>query len=149
MRFHKKFLRDIGGGSNPVLGSDSAPTLPSELADDNVLTARFKDIDGWPVHRIAVGYKGPGGALTLTANVYIWDELSAAWYLVNPTPVNLVPNRLTFFDMVGLSSPLPDLDSTSATAGALEAYVQIIPAGSDPAGTYTFVVAPDLTTIGV
>lgn len=148
MRFQHSFKRQVGTAFPvPVLGSDPVPTLYAELADDNVLNSTFSNINGWPSHRIVIGYAGPAGAPSLTANAYVFDDASKLWFLVNPAPVALVPNRLSFFDIVGLMPPIGS--QGAGGSGALEAYIQVIAVGGAPTGLYTFVVSGDLTAVGV
>lgn len=149
MRFQHSFRRQVGGASaDPLLGSDPVPTLYAELADDNVLNSSFNNINGWPAHRIAIGYAGPAGAPALTANAYVFDDATQLWFRVNRAPVALVPARLSFFDIVGLMPP--NVTATnSGSSGSLEAYIEVIAVGGAPAGVYTFVVSADLTAVGV
>ena len=62
MRLHTKFSR-FKGGASPALGSDGAASVPPTGAPtqtkDNVLLATFANAAGYPVHRVAVAYKGP------------------------------------------------------------------------------------------
>jgi hypothetical protein len=148
MRFHKAFSRQVGGvSSDPVLGSDTVPTTLGDQAKDNVLNASFNNINGWPSARIAVGYgyTGAGVALNLTADVFIWDDLTGRWFKLNAAALTLKPGQVQFFDCIGL--PQNALGETST--GSLEAFVKVTAAGGDPNGVYTFPLAPVLTGIGV
>jgi hypothetical protein len=138
------FTRRVGGaGPVPVLGTDGVPTVQQDQGRDNVLNARFESISGYPAQRIAVAYKGPPGALTLPTTLYIWDDLSGSWYLMPGGPIGLVPGQIAFFDTIGLLCP--PQGGSSGTPGALEAYFRVAAAGGDPAGTYTFALAQDMS----
>jgi hypothetical protein len=69
MRFPTVFKRQKGSASSdPVLGGDSAPTTTAPAATaDNVLSCRIRDVNGWPVQRIAVCFSQVGFAYTVTS----------------------------------------------------------------------------------
>jgi hypothetical protein len=148
MRFHHKFSRQVGGVSpDPVLGSDAVPTALADQAKDTVLTASFSNTNGVASQRIAVAYSyvGAGAPGNLPANVYIWDDLTQNWYLLNAAPLTLKPGTIQFFDCIGLPQSAP----SSEPRGSLEAFVKVNAAGGDPNGVYTFALAPVLNRIGV
>lgn len=147
MRFHKTFKRRVGAvSSDPVLGSDAAPTSQPQATADNVFSFAMTHPMGWPVHRVVVGYSyaGAGPALTLTADLYLYDEESAVWYQVNATPVQLLPGKLGTFDLVSPSAPKP----ATSSGGGVDACIVVTAAGGDPNGIYTFALAADLAAAG-
>lgn len=144
MRFHRKFSRFIGGGGT-VLGADAAPTGRPTLKSDNQMQSAFLIVHEWPVHRIAVGYVGPGGAPNLPGTLYVYDELAKSWFEVS-TSVTLIPNRLNYFDILAAQPP-PVRSDSSGTAGSLEVALVVGAVGGEPAGEYVFAMAPDLTAM--
>lgn len=137
MRFGKKFQRRVGGsGSPPVLGSDSAPIAAPDTSDNQMQWQLF-NVNGFPIQRIVVGYSGPAMAANLSGKMYLWDDLSGAWYLADTK--TLVPGTLSWFDQ-------PSLGNTpQASAGSLEIALVVSAAGGDPNGTYTFVLGADFS----
>jgi len=155
MRFHHLFRRYKG--AVPVgeiaLGADADPTASldpvSLVPGTNVLHARFMNNSGWPPHRIAVGYKGPPGAIALNVVAYIYDGLSNAWYSVGPSGATLVPNAISFFDFVSVPElPTVAQNLDKAVGTSVDVYLRVTDPGAAPAGEHVFVLAPDLTTIG-
>lgn len=151
MRMVKRFSRWSGAGG-PALGSDGAagvpPTDPPGAQDNLLVQSIFSD-QGWPAHRVAVTYKGPGGALVLPAQLWLYDHLTEAWYEVG-APTTLTKNRINYFDTLGLVSRRPTGSeglSAPPSQGHLEALLVVQPAGGDPAGEYVFAMAADLTTL--
>jgi hypothetical protein len=150
MRFPTTFKRYKGGGS-PVLGSDGAAGVPptsTPLAQDNLLLSTGYSNQGWPAHRIAVAYKGPAAAIALAAQVWVYDNLSGAWYEVG-APQNITPNRITYFDVVALVDPPP----TSANlgnpgSGGVQALL-VVQDGVTPNGEYVFSMGADLTVLPI
>jgi hypothetical protein len=158
MRFPVTFSRRKGGvAPPPLVGSDAAPTTqaPSENTSDNLLTCRLRDVNGWPVQRIAVCWSS-ADAVTPTpfnADLYFWEDASSHWYKVNDAPLSLKPNQLFFFDTVTICDPAPRsktlLSSGSyAEAGSMEVLLVVSDPGAQVAGTYVFAMGPDLTTVG-
>ena len=145
MRFHKKFTRTVGGGGT-ALGSDSPPTGRPKKKTDNQMQSSFVIVHEWPVHRIAVGYVGPGGAPNLPARLYLYDELSQNWFLVS-ADVTLVAGRLTYFDVLAVQPPPVRSDSSAGNSGSLEVALVVDSVGGEPSGDYVFSMAPDLTAV--
>ena len=152
MRFQTLFKRRVGAtpASDKVLGSDTAPTGAPDQTKDNQFQVLFRDINGWPVHRIAIGYGGPAGALTLTAALYIFDRNSGLWLKLGPVPTaNLVPSEIAYFDMIVPVEVAQTSGNLAKSVGnSADLALVVTPAGGDPNGEYTFVAAGDLTTIG-
>lgn len=148
MRFPKSFKRYVGGGGT-ALGSDgSAGTPPTHgpvATMDNVLATKISSNDGWPVHRVAVAYKGPGGAPTLPAQIWVYDAETESWYEVG-APVNLTRNRLTYLDLPALADPIGQPGGASS-GGVVMALVVLD--NSAPSGEYTFAFGADLTVLPV
>lgn len=149
MRFHAKFTRRVGGaGPVPVLGSDAAPTVVADKADDCCMTTHFTDPNSLPCHRIAVGYgyAGAGTPKPLLASLYVWDDLSELWFLISSNVI-LYPGRITFIESLGVQPP-PFGSGLAGTGGSIEAQLVVAANALDDDGTYTFVMAPDQTTPG-
>ncbi len=150
MRFPVMFQRRKGAtpAAMTVLGSETDPptaTLTSQ--PDNVLATKFDNTNGWPVHRIAVLYSGPGAAIPLKSNLYFWEDSTNAWHRINTTVDQvLTPNVVSFFDCVALLEAAPTkANQESPTNGNITAML-IVQNGATPDGTYTFAIGPDLTT---
>lgn len=157
MRMHKSFQRSKPVAAPiPVLGGDGvAGTPPTGLPnpnEDNVLVCAISNAAGWPSHRVAVSYKGPVGATALAAQIWIFDHETAAWYEVG-APVNIVANRINYFDIIGLADPPAVGNNVGPNArpssGGTEIMliVQDDLVGPAPNGTYTFAMGPDLTVL--
>ena len=150
MRMHKQFSRWKGAvpTGGVALGSDGAagtpPTAKPNAQIDNVLIASFSTSSGFPVHRIAVAYKGPPAAIALAAQVWLYDDLTGAWYEVG-APINITANRINYFDVCALGEPSPVLNA-GATAGSISAML-VVQGGVTPDGEYVFAMAPDLTVL--
>lgn len=147
MRFPKYFLRDKGGGTNPALGGDSAPTtaVPSEGALDNLLESRVVSPSGSGIATrlvVAVGYTGadstPGN---LQGDVYIWEEVTGRWYVANASPVTLPANGVAYFSIpVVTEQPTrsADLLVGRTGTGSVETILVVSDPGSGSDGTYSF-----------
>jgi hypothetical protein len=152
MRMVTKFQRLVGG--SPALGSDGAPGVPptgAPGAQDNLLAQQCYSDQGWPAHRVAVAYNGPVGALALVAQLWVFDHLTEAWYEVG-APGSLTPNRITYFDVTAIVSRRAGGASglgAPPSQGHIEALLVVQAAGGDPAGTYTFAMGADLTTLPI
>lgn len=143
MRFHKKFARRVGAvSSDPVLGSDSAPTGAEDITKDNGIGCRMRDHVGFPLRRIAIayGYDGAGAPLDLGASLFYFDDLTARWFLASTA--TLAPGEVNYIDAPAV---MPALDSAiPGHAGAhvgLDAVLVVSAAGGDPDGVYTFALA--------
>ena len=156
MRFPASFKRQKGSAStDPAIGSDATPTTVAPAAsNDNVLTAKLRDINGWPVQRIAVGWTTTAASpVALNGALYLWEETSGHWYLIQ-SGVSLPPNQLVFFDVCTISEPTPvdrnlyKSSSASNSAGAIEVMLIVTDPGTAVNGVYVFVMGPDLTTVG-
>jgi hypothetical protein len=157
MRFPKFFTRQKGGAStDPALGSDAAPTNipPSEAASSNLLTCKIRDINGWPVQRIAVCWTSTAGALVaLNGDLYFWEDSLQYWFKVNDVALSLKPNQLFFFDTVTIGEPTPTTKSLTspgspAQAGSMEVMLVVTDPGAAVNGVYQVAFGPDLTTVG-
>ena len=145
MRFpvtFNRYISTIPAGGIALGGDSSLPAGAPNVSQDNVLSSRFANINGWPCHRIAVSYKGPSSAKNLPARMFIYEESTCGWYKVG-SDVTLKPDTIQFFDVLAL---LDFHAPNGEPAGSIQAFLQIDAAGSDPTGTYTFAMAPDLTT---
>jgi hypothetical protein len=158
MRFHHKFSRfkTVIPAGEIALGADVDPTtLAIDAAADargqtNVLHARFANSNGWPCHRIAVGYHPPSGALALVATAYLYDVLSGFWYITDAVGTSLVANKITYFDFVSVPElPAVERYQDQGVGNQCDFYLLVTDPGAAPAGEHLFVLAPDLTTPGL
>jgi hypothetical protein len=154
MRFPTVFKRYVGSVPTgaTVLGGDTLPSgPPNAQTADNCLFSRFSNINGWPVHRIAVTYKGPTGAKVLAAQMYFFEDATQTWYAIGAS-VNMTAGTVSFFDVIALldrphsSSAAGGSPEDSPQSGSAAMLLMVSAAGSDPAGEYDFAMAPDLTT---
>ena len=156
MRFPQTFRRQKGSvSSDPALGSDAVPTTSPPLANqDNVLSCKLRDVNGWPVQRVAVCWTTTATSPTpLNANLYFWEDATQHWYLINATALSLLPNQLYFFDTATISEPTPTAATLAkagspAQAGAMSVYLQLIDPGSQVNGVFVVAMGGDLTTVG-
>jgi hypothetical protein len=152
MKFPVKFERVEG----TTLGADVVPVGRETSAQlDNLLeVGRPQNVNGWPLHRIAVGYIAPTSSPpSLTADLYVWDDNAAAWFLVDSKalvkPKSAATGAITWFDCVGLLEPpvnRKSMDDGSPSYGGVAFLLIVDDPGGSPSGTYTFTMAPDLTT---
>ena len=146
MRIHKSFTREKGGTN--TLGTDGlpgvAPTFKATIDVDNALIAPFANTSGNPVMRIAVGYAGPPAAIALSAQVWQYDDLTELWY-ESGAPINITPNRLTFFDVAALCEPSSIYPSRPSAGSILAALV--VQGGATPDGIYTFSMGACLSVL--
>jgi len=159
VRFHKTFSRQKGGSAPPpVLGGDAVPTTtaPSATAD-NVMSCKIRDIVGWPVQRIVVGWTTTAGSpVALNGDLYVWEKRLKHWFKVNDTALSIKPNQLAFFDIAALIEPVSNaanvLGNASNPPGAASDSIDVMLVMTDPgaavAGTYNIGMGPDLTTVG-
>jgi len=139
MKFQTTFTR-IKGGGGTALG-DALPTAAPRTTIDNVMSLDPYNENGWPVHRIAVGFSTIAAVAQIRADVFLFDEASASWFRLNQEPKYLIPGVLTYFDIV---SPC----ARRLGPQAMDIYLRTFDDASVPNGTYVFAATPDLTTIG-
>ena len=150
MRFPRSFTRYVGAvpAGGVALGGDSSlPAGRASAAKDNVLFSRFQNVNGWPCHRIACTYRGPGGAPSAVARVFFYEDSTAAWYQVG-ADVTMPPGKVSFFDCIAiLEMANTSQNLQDATPGSSALLLQVdLPTGTPPNGAYVFALAPDLTT---
>lgn len=159
MRFHKTFSRQKGGATPPpALGGDAVPTTVAPTASaDNVMSCKVRDIAGWPVQRIVVGWTTvAANPVALNADLYIWEKATSHWYKLNDTALSVKPNQLAYFDVAGLIEPMSNSKNVLGTSGqspqATSQSIDVMLVMSDPGaavnGTYIIGMGPDLTTVG-
>jgi len=167
MRFQQVFRRSKTVTTNPALGGDHAPDnttgRPGNGAAtssngnlnnwDNVLNAPFANSSGWPVQRIAVAVRfdpTTTGTATLTANGYIYEELTGTWHLMNSSPITLTANQLAFFDVPAIPPAIQTSQSGqmgAPSAGSI-AFMLVLTdtGGATASGNVTVAMAPDTTS---
>lgn len=147
MRFPVYFKRRKGSGSDPLLGSDTKPTVASKKLDytspagpgDNILSHKLQR----PMNRVAVGwwYEGGGAApANLPVTIYVWDETSEKWY--EAATGTLEDGTITYLKCVALADP----PQTTANLGQPQHGVDVLIVVEDNTGadgTYHFVAGPD------
>lgn len=154
MRFFKKFSRFKGvvPPGEIALGADAAPTteLPNVAEMSNLLVSQVTSMNaGWPIHRIAVIYHGPALAVDIPATMMFYEELTGRWYGVGGT-VDLKPDKVVFFDTVGLLDRAPvGPDAIEPKSGNLACVLLATNPGGAPNGEHIFALAPDLTTFSL
>lgn len=150
MRFPAMFKRfKPASGTEVALGSDVPPTLPPSSQPDNLLACRFSNVNGWPVHRIAVicKYVGTGSPSPLTGDMYLFETQTQSWHRINKDTVDIVPGVVTFFDVVALldmPNTLASLDA--ALAGSISSVLVVADPNNTANGEYDIAMGPDLTT---
>lgn len=154
MRFHHKFVRVKNVASVTTFGTDSAPTSRSDMSKDNVFSGRLVNINGFPTQRLVVAFKGPTNAINVTADAYIYDDLTEGWFKLNDGAVTLKPGVLAYFDPPALQEPLLtkktlESEGYAGNSGSQEILLVVTPGGADPDGTYTFVMSTDVSNPGV
>lgn len=150
MYFPGKFTRAVSG--NAFWPQDVLPTGALPANTDIALSIRPRDLVGFPVHRLAVGYSGPAGASYLPADLYAWEGNSQQWLKTHDGTKVLRPGRVNYFDLAGIAEPPVKISNLDQGMAGGTDYVLIVttpPNTITPAnGTYTFAMAADLTTLG-
>jgi len=159
MRFPNKFVRYIGAGLSPLLGSDVDPTTLSPyvqkqyLGNDNVLVSRTLNVGGFPMQRVAIGwsYSGAGAPAVAPVTVFIWDDNSERWYKVYHASVVSIPvNNITFLDVCTLLDfPHTTPGAGMLPTGALEYAILVGAPVAAPDGMYTIIAGCDVSNPGV
>jgi hypothetical protein len=145
-----------GAPRPPHLPNENVKQDPTYPIDDNVMVAAFKNIDGWPAHRLIALYKPPSGTGTVTAGAYVWEDELKLWIkLPQKLPAGtesfadatLTPGQPTFFDPCVLSDTVQTerhVRAGAPTRGSMS--VLLLVAGTGPAGEHKFGLGADLTT---
>jgi len=166
VKFQQTFQRYKGGGGpagSVALGADAVPTVAPNamqangIAVDNVLSLRFRDWIGFPVHRIAVALTAPAGTtVAIPGAMYLYEESTSAWYRIGPASVSITTGVLAFFDTLALVDA-PSVTGSSSDASALarlgSPMTQALLVLSDPGagaanGKYSIAMAGDLHLAG-
>lgn len=156
MRFPFHFTRVKPAATGKVtLGSETTPpTTPPLSSMDNLFAGKFTSPSGFPVQRLAIGYKytGAGPAIDLPVQVWIWDDSTTAWYLLSSGTLThpSASGQGTVTKVASLAgSDMPAVGAGLGSAqgvGSLTVFVFVSDPGAAPNGTYDFVVAPDLAS---
>lgn len=155
MRFIRKFSvwKGAGAPANADMFAVAAPPTAAPSASMNrLVTIPTRDQAGWPVHRIAVAYKSPGGATVPKGFLYAYDAETDAWFKLNPTAgTDLTANAITFFDsIIPVDQPATKekMDGGSLTGRSLSLYLDVTDPGTLNDGEHIFAITGDLTTDG-
>lgn len=132
MRAIKQFTRTKGGTN--TLGSDGAPTTSTELdGNDNVFVA--PSMSSW-----SSGFRALGlllhGPSDLNVEVYVFDELTARWYLTAAAST-LKADQVSYFRIPNPTTHSVRLpDGTITKDDYVKCYVRLIDPGAAGAGSY-------------
>lgn len=120
-------------------------------ATSPVLQCKTRDVNGWPVQRIAVYFTGGTGVMNGT--LYFWDSQVLQWVKVNTSVVAMSLNTLYFFDTAVICETTPlsgnlGQNGSSSQAGAMELFLLLADAGALSNSVFTIAMAPDISTVG-
>lgn len=148
MNFNTPFLRTVSG-SGALTPADAAPTGTPAASAGNQFAYQGQDINGWPVHRIAAIYTGPQASIS--ADLYVWEAQTQAWFKVSATPTVLTKNVIAYFPVPTIA-PMAGVTGNIQKSGGLGNGMNVALVPIDPTGlangTYTFAMAADLTSFG-
>lgn len=128
MKLEYQFTRDEAS-----FGTDAVPTNSAYLANDNVFHAPMYGALK-PLRSVAVAYQGPAGAVDALAELYLYDQVSDAWYLFASDTI--ASGSIHYV-------PLPNIVDRQDSRGRrfIDVAVVLRPNGVAVAGTYTFSLA--------
>jgi hypothetical protein len=144
MRFQQSFSRIVNAGGGTTLGTDTVPTTPPSATADNIIGASLKNIDGFPVQRFVVTYKGPTNAQPLPAQLWMWEDSTAAWYRCGGTQM-LSPGEVSWFDQPALGRMSANQEYNPGSLSLCLIVLKPAVATADPDGTYTFAMGVDIS----
>ena len=141
-----------------ALGADGASdTIPTGTFDptlDKCFQGKFYSNQGWPPHRVVVGYavfdqttKLQTASADVQGQLWVWDSATGAWLRAG-TPVALKANQLNFFDIVSLmDSPFLNNKGQNQASGqgGVEAMLLVDTASGAINGEHRFGLGLDLT----
>jgi hypothetical protein len=178
MIFHNQFLRVVAPTTGaPTLGSDVDPRTNYGTAGaappaykavtsgaDNILMMRQFSKIAESYKRIVIGALGPAGATSVTASLYVFEEMTAHWYLLGTAKSGIV---LTFGSFTSVTVPTIGEPPQQGTAnqsqaqsaaqqpfarnpgvslqgdsGGMAVMLCVDASGTPPAGEYQFTMAP-------
>ena len=158
MRFQKTFTRALTGGAGtlggdgtlgtaPLVTGNNANGKPTSSADaDNFVSLNAVSNQGWPGHRVGIGYLGPAAAADLNCEVWFLERSTNSFFKLEAAKA-LKKNQIIFFDLTSLLDNVGNLPNPSC--GAVDLYVMVEKTGAPPDGTYTFGIAVDMTDLAV
>lgn len=159
MRFPTTFVRYKG--TTPASGTTIATTLaPPATAPrpqiDNVSSWVAISKEGMPIQRVAAYWTSAAAGLTLVnANLYLYDQALETWVLVNPTPIQMNPNQLYWFDVAIIPTGSPKLSATgglnllSTSTGGLDVALAVADPGTLPNNSsFSFAMGADVSLVG-
>ena len=141
----------LGADVDPPVSIPGTPSLDGITpgTNQNLLAMRFSNINGYPVHRVAVLWHGPPGSVDgqVKATMYFFEDVSQRWWRIGAADKLLQQDAAVFFDNIGL----PDLPNTRADLIELVGSNQMLLVVKDQAavvGEHDFLLAGDITVIG-
>ncbi len=134
------------GPNGALVTSNGTPVTTPNI--DNVFTTRVVSLSGVQVYRIGVVQQGPVGSASSTANLYVWEDNTGHWLLVNPAPITLVQNQVTFFDAISPCESVQNATNIPAnnTLGGADYKLVVIANGTPTAGQYAFLMGALVNT---
>jgi hypothetical protein len=149
MRFAFSFNRRVGAGTDPLLGSDTAPTGAGDLTATHVF--KTTAVPSGTAQRIAIGYQytGAGPAPNLSAKGYVYDGTSETWFTVDSLSTTLKPGDIAFLPLVRLvdKPQAAGGDPYASRVDSLEVALVVTPAGGEPDGSYSFFLGSDISDV--
>jgi hypothetical protein len=143
MRFGLYFKRQLGGGTtDPLLGSDTAPTVSTTRIQKDCVFATKVPPQARPTQRLAIGYwyEGGGGAVDIPVTIWAWEETSGKYYKASTG--TLKSGEIAYFRMP-CPGQLPQTQANLATpASGVDAFIQVAN-NTGANGTFHFVVGAD------
>ncbi len=166
MKFPIKFTRikpsttgfiTLGSDALPV-DSDGNPRPGNMLTDDNYISSRPSNINGWPLMRLAVAckYTGAGspGSTNLPATVFFFESNLQCWVALASSNSHIIESSIStttgpalqFYDVV----PLIDLPHVTANLDSIDSgtvgQLLLVSDNSAPNGQYDFIMGYDITS---
>lgn len=149
MRFAFQFNRRVGAGTDPVLGTDTAPTTSADLSGTNVFKTKIAATS--MSQRIAIGYQytGAGSAPALVVQGYIYDGTSETWFTIASLGITVQAGDIAFLPLVHLidTPQVAGGDPYVSKLDTIEFALVVAVAGGEPDGAYKFFVSSDISAV--
>ena len=153
MKLHTSFVRYVGAGLTPALGTDAVPSglpLVGSAVDLTGIIARcvHSVINGNPVQRLGLfyHYAGGGPAPTVVVTAYVYVAETNSWFSLGS--ITLTTDVVGFLGVMGDVLPKKStqpMDPGDA-ADTLEVVLVAAKPGGCPDGTFTFGAVFDTAT---